>query len=378
MREKIDQTERNQQLTEEELQRTQVLNLADFKETARIEKLTSKKPAIIVAIIGFLSISLGTIIPAVQSIQARKEQQNISVVSARKEPVLKSKEENVTCTKKELNMSNGTDQIFEINYTFENNELVKAQKTFSMTATNNSANGKKTVDWYSNAIVEFFTEKSGYTTSVKNIDKGVMSVIDINYELLDVKTIPQANQANYIYKSDFNGKESKSTVITKTEAMGLKCSGDIEETPKETTKTQTTKKVKTETLNCVFKDENRSDGTSYNYETTYTFENNKLVTAKKSFTMTPVAGSTNGVSATNVFKNILQAEYIHDLTGYKSRTEVSGQAVTTIIDIDYKTVQLDSIPEPNKSNYIHKSDFTANDTKETVSEGSKKLGFTCK
>ena len=40
------------QMTPEELQRTQVINLKDVEEVVRIEKRTSKKPAIIVAIIG--------------------------------------------------------------------------------------------------------------------------------------------------------------------------------------------------------------------------------------------------------------------------------------------------------------------------------------
>ena len=51
-----------QQLSEEELQRTQVLNFDDFKTTTRIEKAGSKKPAIIVAIIGLLSILIGTFV----------------------------------------------------------------------------------------------------------------------------------------------------------------------------------------------------------------------------------------------------------------------------------------------------------------------------
>ena len=45
------------QVTPEELQKTLVLNLADFEETARIEKMTSKKPALIVALLGVFSIA---------------------------------------------------------------------------------------------------------------------------------------------------------------------------------------------------------------------------------------------------------------------------------------------------------------------------------
>ena len=44
-----DSNVQKQQMSEEELQRTQVLNFDTFKQVARYEKISSKKPAIIVA-----------------------------------------------------------------------------------------------------------------------------------------------------------------------------------------------------------------------------------------------------------------------------------------------------------------------------------------
>ena len=46
-----------QQMTPEELQRTQVLNFQDVEDLANFEKRTSKKPAIIIAILGIISIT---------------------------------------------------------------------------------------------------------------------------------------------------------------------------------------------------------------------------------------------------------------------------------------------------------------------------------
>ena len=43
-------------MTQEELQKTQVLNLKDVEEAARFERITSKKPAIIVATIGLVTV----------------------------------------------------------------------------------------------------------------------------------------------------------------------------------------------------------------------------------------------------------------------------------------------------------------------------------
>ena len=48
----ISEEEIKQTLTKEELQQTQVLNLDELEKTIRIEKKTSKKPAILIATIG--------------------------------------------------------------------------------------------------------------------------------------------------------------------------------------------------------------------------------------------------------------------------------------------------------------------------------------
>ena len=49
----------NQQLTKEELTKTQVLNLTTLENVAKYEKKVSKKPALILAVIGMLCIFSG-------------------------------------------------------------------------------------------------------------------------------------------------------------------------------------------------------------------------------------------------------------------------------------------------------------------------------
>ena len=61
------------QISQEELMKTQVLNLQDVEEAARYEKATSKKPAILVAVIGFFAIFLGTSLPFVNSLMNQKD-----------------------------------------------------------------------------------------------------------------------------------------------------------------------------------------------------------------------------------------------------------------------------------------------------------------
>ena len=55
------------QVSQEELAKTQVLNLNDVKALAKYEKKISKKPAILFAIAGLLSISLGFAYPNIMA-----------------------------------------------------------------------------------------------------------------------------------------------------------------------------------------------------------------------------------------------------------------------------------------------------------------------
>lgn len=222
MRQTTEQQNAKQQLSEEELQRTQVLNLADFKEVARIEKITSKKPAIVVAILGFVSISLGTIFPAVQSMQARKNEEQ-SFVEARKETNIKPKSETMVCKAITEKISDGTDQEFEYDFTFENSQLVKMTKKFTMVETPGSTIGAERVKFFKNALVPYLIQKSGYKTSVETKDKGFTAIIDVDYDLLDQSEIPELNQTNYIYKVDFPKKANKDIVKSEMEKIKYTC-----------------------------------------------------------------------------------------------------------------------------------------------------------
>lgn len=223
MRESTEQKKAKEQLSEEELQRTQVLNLADFKEVARIEKITSKRPAIIVAVLGFVSISLGTIFPAVQSLQARRENENKSVVEARRETNLKAKQEKMSCKFVAEKVADGTDQTLEFKFTFENKELVKLTKEFTMVETPGSKIGTERVKVFASALTPFLVQKSGYKTSVINKEKGLTAKIDIDYDLLDMTQIPDLNKGNYIYTIDYPAKANKDVVKAEMEAKKFIC-----------------------------------------------------------------------------------------------------------------------------------------------------------
>ena len=78
-----EEIERVNHITTEELQKTQVINLKDLEEVARIEKRTSKKPAILLAILGLTFLLLGSGVQIAFSLRDKKEEEKI--IEQRKE-----------------------------------------------------------------------------------------------------------------------------------------------------------------------------------------------------------------------------------------------------------------------------------------------------
>ena len=77
-----EEIERVNKLSPEELQKTQVLNLKDVEEAVRIEKRTSKKPAIILGIVGITLLLFGSGFQIATALKEKKQEE--SVVEQRK------------------------------------------------------------------------------------------------------------------------------------------------------------------------------------------------------------------------------------------------------------------------------------------------------
>ena len=72
-----------QEMTREELTRTQVLNLSDFEQVAKYEKSTSKRPAIFLAILGVICIISGFSYTPIMNIVIEKITPPAPVISKR-------------------------------------------------------------------------------------------------------------------------------------------------------------------------------------------------------------------------------------------------------------------------------------------------------
>ena len=205
-----------QQMSEEELQRTQVLNFDTFKQVARYEKVSSKKPAIVVALIGILAIIIGGSYPIVQS-QMEKNNESKSTMQARKKDNKLIASE-LTCTQEIPAGVNGLDQVMKINYNFIDNKLTSFTKELTLTISPASTTGTTSLQSFITALQPYLVQKDGYSVVVRQIENGVVTTTSVDYRSVDINTLPEINQKNnyfsVVYLADTNMESIKQDMTT--------------------------------------------------------------------------------------------------------------------------------------------------------------------
>lgn len=211
-----------QQMSEEELQRTQVLNFETFKKIAHFEKVNSKKPAAILALLGLLLIVIGGSYPIVQSQMEKRKGSNNTNIQARKE----TPEVNTTklgCTKSNVN-SDGTNEVIKVNYTFKDNKLSSLTKEYTLTIVEGNQNAQAAIQSFKTALVPYLRKQNGYSLSVKDIENGVVTTTEVDYSNLDVSTIPTINQENYRFNVIYIKDSTKESIYQDvTTQHGFNC-----------------------------------------------------------------------------------------------------------------------------------------------------------
>lgn len=194
------QNVQKQKMTEEELQRTQVLNFDTFKQVARYEKLSSKKPAMIFALLGVLAILIGGGYPIVQSqMQKKTESNSQSTVQARKKDA-KAKQTELTCTRTKIANESITklNEKLTIHYSFEDDKLTSLTKELILNVPEGSTD-QSPMQTYLTALEPYLIQQDGYKISVKQIENGVITTTEVDYKKLDVSKVPELNQKNEFF-----------------------------------------------------------------------------------------------------------------------------------------------------------------------------------
>ena len=215
------------QVTPEELQKTLVLNLADFEETARREKMTSKKPALIVALIGVFSIMLGFSFPLVQSFTAR-DKVSESITENRENYVEDEEEiltnlENITCNFDRM-IADGTHVTSVAKITFRDGGIVAFTRTTTINPIPGNGFGPSSVQAINTILQPLLVQMEGYKVTVQpTTEGGTIVVADVDYDKLDFTMFPQKNQTHYSTSVDYASNTPKEQVIPDMGTRGFTC-----------------------------------------------------------------------------------------------------------------------------------------------------------
>jgi len=212
-----------QQMSQEELQKTQVLNLQDVEETIKFEKLTSKKPAIIVALIGAFSILMGSGIFAFQTLSAKEPTPTKDKTTIEKKEVV-SPESYLNCTYTTLNKADGTDTILNVNLTFNYDKLVKIAKTFSINPTVGNPLGPTTVQAYITGYQPFLVQAiNGYQMNAVPANDGLVVTSQVDLAIFDPNTLPELHRGNVATSVEYTLNTEKQTIYNDLQGKGFTC-----------------------------------------------------------------------------------------------------------------------------------------------------------
>lgn len=216
-----------QQMTPEELQRTQVLNFQDVQDLANFEKRTSKKPAIIIGILGIISILCGGGLTAYQSLSAKMVSDTTKKVEKRE---IQNKVEekptvtNINCSIYSPNNADGTDTAMTVNYNFIDGELANFTKQFDVVATPNNPNGTNGVLGYVEGYKPYTIVLDGYSVVVTHDNATKLTEITtVDFDKLDITKVPQFQQTHISTSIDYTVGLSQEKVYADLISKGYQC-----------------------------------------------------------------------------------------------------------------------------------------------------------
>ena len=212
-------------MTQQELQRTQVLNIDEVEKAVRYERISSKKPAIAVAVLGILLLAFGTTFQITDNLKANKkvEKRDIAEEVTKKEIVPTIATSSLNCNQTLLNNQDGTDTIYTIKYDFEDNKLVGFTKSFTITPTVGNPLGATTVQNYTRDYQPFINPIEGYQISVVPNAGTLLVTVIVNFKKLDLTLLNPIQQTHFSTKIDYPLDTTKEVIQTEMINNGFVC-----------------------------------------------------------------------------------------------------------------------------------------------------------
>ncbi len=211
------------QMTQEELQKTQVLNLQAVEAVARYERRTSKKPAIFVGILGILLLVFGSSYHVYNQYQAKKAEEKR--IESRKTEVKKDPIKEVVCRKLGEEAEKGVDTDYTIQYTFEDKVLTKIVKTHLVKSKVGDERGPKEVEALISAYQPFLISISGYQVTVEpNAEKTELTTITtLDFKNFDPETVLVPQQNYFTTRIDFEPTDDEMKIKSEMIQEGFTC-----------------------------------------------------------------------------------------------------------------------------------------------------------
>ena len=213
----ISEEEIQKELTKEQLQQTQVLNFQEVQKAIHFEKVTSKKPAILVAVVGIICMLLGGSLQIASVLNTKP--QNVQKRTIKEEIVKKD----LNCEKINMNNPDGTNTKYTIAYKFENDKLVGLTKEYNISVVEGKEDGKKVIE---NTIAEFeelLNETSGYSIDTYSSSNTTMKItVKVDYKELDLTKLNEKQQSNPYTKVDYSKNATYEKIKEDAESQGFK------------------------------------------------------------------------------------------------------------------------------------------------------------
>jgi len=216
-----------QEMTREELTRTQVLNLSDFEEVTKYEKSTSKRPAIFLAILGVICIISGFSYNPIMNIVIDKITPPAPVISRRVTDanLTKTLTDTMLCHFTDVGNAYGVDLTMDMTLSFYDGKLNSYNKTTEyVVALGKEKLGQPNVNTY---YPIFKTLESinitGYKTSTKLLDNGFETKVNIDLKTLNQQQLTTEHNNNPITRVEFAYGDTKDLAYQKASVYGYIC-----------------------------------------------------------------------------------------------------------------------------------------------------------
>lgn len=227
--------QRNDKVSQEELAKTQVLNLTDLQAVAKFERTTSKRPAVLFAIAGILSLSLGLSYTNIMTVVDTMPM-SVSSVAVPKKVEPKFDDMNInTALRKNYNsilvcsflapeIADGTSGSAEYEFGFVDDELKEFSMTLEYKALDGKPNGKDAVEKHYNDYKEI--EKSpviGYTMKTTATSTSMKTQVNVDLAKYDQTTLSDAHKSDFFTNVYQHYGESKDKVSYELTSANFTC-----------------------------------------------------------------------------------------------------------------------------------------------------------